>query len=73
MLYVTLINITGEYLHLQQLLFISVLFSLTLPKLSWFQQALAGCQEFSFIQYPHCCMDLEPLKITTTTEEAKTW
>ena len=42
-------------------------------QLSWFQQTLSGCPDFSFANYPFDPVSLEPLKNTFSGEEAKTW
>ena len=44
-----------------------------LHQLSWYQQALAGCPEFSVSQYMGESIDLEPFKIALTSEETKPW
>ena len=49
------------------------LFILSHIKLSWFEQALAGCPDFSFTNYPFEPVNLEPLKNTFPNEEAKIW
>ena len=42
-------------------------------QLSWYQQALAGCPEFSVSQYMGESLDLEPFKIVLNSEETKPW
>jgi len=42
-------------------------------QLSWCKQALAGCPDFSFAQFPYRSMHVEDLKLNITSEEAKSW
>ena len=44
-----------------------------LYQISWYQQALAGCPEFSVSQYMGESIDLEPFKIVLNSEETKPW
>lgn len=50
-----------------------LLFLFPSSQLSWYQQALAGCPEFSVSQYMGDSIDLEPFKIVLNSEETKPW